>query len=262
MLLAAILQENKVTIEDGVTELPPFAQTTGLAQGDNLSPLLFSVLLKDLPGLIRGPRELVKVLMYADDLVVYGESRFQVQQAIARLNSAIPSLGLTINEAKTEAIKFRRGGRLAARDTLFLAGEPVRYVEHFQYLGIIVTPSARSFTAHVNEKCRKAVSSFSAIHKPHLLSLKAALRLFDMKIAPIASYGIELIWEDLTVGNLESYNRLKASFLKRALVLHRCAAKQIGLPTRGYAPVHRGVAKAVQFAKDRRIHGVHTSMGD
>lgn len=41
-LLAVILQLNRIIINDGVAELPSLIQRTGLAQGDNLSPLLFS----------------------------------------------------------------------------------------------------------------------------------------------------------------------------------------------------------------------------
>ena len=43
-LLAAILQENSISIQDGVAELRRFTQTTGLSQGDNnLSPQVFSI---------------------------------------------------------------------------------------------------------------------------------------------------------------------------------------------------------------------------
>lgn len=39
--LATVLYENRITIDDGQAELPPVTQTTGLAQGDDLYPLLF-----------------------------------------------------------------------------------------------------------------------------------------------------------------------------------------------------------------------------
>lgn len=55
------MQKNKITIADGITELLTFAQTTDLAQGDNLSPLLFSILLKDLPDKIKWAIDLVEV---------------------------------------------------------------------------------------------------------------------------------------------------------------------------------------------------------
>ena len=226
-LLVSILQENKISIDDGVAELPPFSQTTGVAQGDNLSPLLFSVLLKDLPLRTRGQRDLVKVILYADDLVIYGSSRFQIQQALARLFAISTELGLTVNQAKTVAMKFRRGGRIAAQDTLHIATTPLAYVKKFPYLGLLLTPNGHSFLSHVAERCRKALIAVSTFRNPQLLSIPTALRLFDLKIAPIAAYGIALIWSDLTPTSLEQLNRLKASFLKRVLGLHRTARNRL-----------------------------------
>ena len=226
-LLVAILQENNICIDDGVAELPPFTQTTGVAQGDNLSPLLFSVLLKDLPSRVRGPRELVKVILYADDLVVYGLNRFQVQQTLARLHTTATELGLTVNQTKTVAMKFRRGGRIAAGDELRLAGSPLAYVSKFPYLGLLLSPNGRSFRAHVTERCRMALTAVSTIRKPQLLSVPTALRLFDLKVAPMAAYGAATIWDDLTPACLEQLNRVKATYLKRVLGLHRVARNRL-----------------------------------
>ena len=226
-LLTAILQSNNIRIDDGVAELPPFSQTTGVAQGDNLSPLLFSVLLKDLPTRIRGQRDLVKVILYADDLVIYGGSRFQIQQALARLHTASIDLGLTINKEKTVAMKFRRGGRAAADDNLRLEGSSLVYVNKFSYLGLLLSPNGHSFRRHISERCRKALIAISTINKPQLLSVETAIRLFDLKIAPIASYGVSIIWNDLTAACFEDLNRLKAAYLKRVLGLHRTARNRL-----------------------------------
>lgn len=156
-LHSSILKENKIIIDDGIVEHPAIHQTTELAQGDNLSPLLFSILLKALPKRIKGARNMVNVLLYADGLVVYGTSRFHVQQALARLHQAVNNLVLSINLGKTEAMKFRRGGRVSERDTLHLPGSPLAYVNRFTYLGLTVSVNGRSFTAHVAEICRKAL---------------------------------------------------------------------------------------------------------
>lgn len=67
-------------LQDSVANLPPFVQATG--KGDNLSPLIFSVLLKDLPRRMRRQKDLVKVLWYVNDLIIYGGNRFHVQQAL------------------------------------------------------------------------------------------------------------------------------------------------------------------------------------
>ena len=52
-LISDILQANTISIDDGVTVRSGIEQTTGFAQGDNLSPLLLSVLISDLPSRIR-----------------------------------------------------------------------------------------------------------------------------------------------------------------------------------------------------------------
>lgn len=45
-LLAAILQENKIIIDDEAAEPPSLTQTIGLAQRTTVSPPLLSILLK------------------------------------------------------------------------------------------------------------------------------------------------------------------------------------------------------------------------
>lgn len=69
-----------------MAELPPFTQTTGLAQGNNRNPLSFAILLKDQ---IRVLTKFVEVMLYADDLVVYESNRFQMPKALARLHEVI-----------------------------------------------------------------------------------------------------------------------------------------------------------------------------
>jgi hypothetical protein len=192
-----------------------------------LSPLLFSVLLKDLPKQICGPRNLVKVLLYADDLVIYGRSRFQIQQALARLDAAVKDLGLTINLRKTEALKFRRGGRVARNDSLHLGSFPLAYVNRFPYLGITLPFNGTGFSWHVLERCRKALLATASIRNPQRLSLATAIRLFDLKIAPVAAYGVDLLWSHLTARNLEQLNRVKAAFLKRTMGLHTSARNRL-----------------------------------
>ena len=223
LLIKALLQENSVRIDDGVSLLTPFSQTTGVAQGDNLSPLLFSVLLNDLPSRVQGPGGHVRTLLYADDLVIFGGSRFHVQQALARLSVYVQETGLKINMDKTEFMKFRRGGRLAASDTLHIGGTTLRCVKTFRYLGVTLPTNGRSFTEHINDKVRRALVASVGIRTPSRMSLRTALALFEIKVAPAASYGIQVTWEHLSSAQLEKLDRIKPAFLKRALGLH-CSA--------------------------------------
>ena len=65
------------------------------------------------------------------------------------------------------------------------------------------------------------------IQKPQTLSLKTALQLFDLNITPVASYGIELVWDELSVDSLDKLNQVKATFLKRTLGLRRTAKNRL-----------------------------------
>lgn len=191
-LLKDILQSNPVTIDDNVVLREGLHQTNGFAQGDNLSPLLFSLLIADLLVRIRARHPFVNVTLYADDLVIFSTSRFDVQQALATLNARVLEIGLEINMRETEAMKFRRGGnKLAESDTLRIGGQDIKYVNQFTYLGFTLTTTGQSFAAHVQGRCRKALVMGNTINKPRELSLTTALALFDIgTVGPTASYGI------------------------------------------------------------------------
>lgn len=115
-------------MEDKVSELPAFSQTTSVTWVNTLSSLLSTVRFKDVSDQLRGRKNMVKVLCYADDLVIYGSSRFHVQQVLIRLHSGL---------IKAEAMKFRTRGRFAVcflSMHLYLSDRPLPYVNRFTYL--------------------------------------------------------------------------------------------------------------------------------
>ena len=226
-LIVAMLKEGKIALEDGVSELPPFPQTTGVAQGDNLSPLLFSVLLGDLPSTLKARHELVEVIMYADDLVLLSRSRRHLKESIGTLEQISQANGLSINVGKTKVMKFGSGGPSAAGDTFWVCGQRVEKVKRFCYLGLELATRGVSSSRHISERTAKARLAFRAIPAPQRLSLRTAVALFNIKIAPIATYGIQVIWPHLKRQQLEALDRLKAAYLKRVLGVHRSARNRL-----------------------------------
>lgn len=115
-LLLTILQKNRITIDDKVAEL---SETTGLVREDNWSPLLFSILPECFSDQVEASRKCVEVVLYANNLVICGPSRFQVQQVLTRFDAAVTDLGLIVSlrRNKTESMQFRKGGRIAATHT-------------------------------------------------------------------------------------------------------------------------------------------------
>jgi len=215
-LLKGILQEDEVVVFNGIRELDPLTQTTGVAQGDCLSSLLFVLLLAELPREIAKEVRSVQVLLYADDLVIYGERRIAVQMAVNALEKFCQGKGLHINEEKTVAMKFRGGGRLSKCDKMWVKGVEIPFENEVTYLGIKLR-SCGSYEGHIRERVRKAKVAIARVRKPQMLGMGTALRVFGLCIAPVVSYGIPVIWEKLNEKHLAALESVKASFLKRSL---------------------------------------------
>lgn len=217
ILIGDILQRNTLTMDDGVAEIVGLEQTNGYSQGDNLSPLLFILLLADLPSCIQMKHSDVRVLLYADDLAIYSRSHRQMQKSLNTLSAYVDEIGMEINADKTKATKFRGGGFIPESDKLYLNGTTVEYVNNFTYLGLVLSTSGNSFTKHIEERAQKSAVASYSVSDPRKLSVKTALMLFDLKIAPVASYGVPLVWDKLTTANLSELERVKTSYLKRMI---------------------------------------------
>ena len=83
----------------------------GLAQGECLSPLLYSIFTHDLPAVIECEGG-VKTLLYADDLAICARDLVHLQEAMNRLHTYCTDNKLAVNVGKTKTVKFRRGGPL------------------------------------------------------------------------------------------------------------------------------------------------------
>jgi hypothetical protein len=127
----------------------------------------------------------------------------------------------------TKFMKFRNGGRVRNTDQFSLNGHPIDMVKTFKYLGLTLTPTARSFTAHIIDRSQKAITATFQIPNLRALSLSTALKLFRLKISPIAAYGIDLIWHHLTITQLQLLDRIKPAFLKRVLGVSKYARNRI-----------------------------------
>lgn len=158
--------------------------------------------------------------MYADDLAISADDLPTLQLSLDTLHTWCTEKCVTVNVAKTNFMIFRNGGRIPS-ETLNYEGEKIGYVSHFKQLGIILQSKANSFHLHVESRRTSAIAAIAGITNINLLSIDTALKLFDLKVAPIASYGIELTWPILKTGHLERLESVKAAFLKRVLCLYK-----------------------------------------
>lgn len=135
-LLTAMLQANRVFIDDGLKLLEDITQTSGYPQGDNISPLLYITLTSDLPELLKGEFPEVRILMYADDIVIYSRCRRDLRKALDFIGEYCESNGLAMNERKTKAMKIQRGRKITQAETFRIGNDKIEYVQSYPYLGI------------------------------------------------------------------------------------------------------------------------------
>ena len=211
-----LLTNNWVEISDGIDKSNPIQQTVGVLQGDPLSPLLFIVATADIVKAIT-PNN-VNLLMYADDMVLTSSSESDLQMAFNQLVNWAKENELKLNEEKTVTLTFRRGGK---RSNFYVDGKRLNSVSNFTYLGITSQTRGSIFTMHINERVNAAIRAISDIYAIRKLSLETALKLFELKIDPVATYGLENVWEYLKKGDLAKIEKLKATYLKRVLCLSK-----------------------------------------
>ena len=225
LLLENILSFNWLRVNDKVGFSRPITQTNGVLQGDPLSPMLFNLLTHDVIREVAG--EQITMLLYADDMVMLTRSKQALQEGLTKLHKWSHKNDLEINAGKTKIMKFRRGGNISKSDNFTCGSEKLDLVNAYKYLGLTLQVTGKAFTKHIEERCTAATKAIFDIKKLEKISLRTALRLFHIKIAPIASYAIAEIWLHLSLANLRRLDSVKVAYLRRALRLPRTAPSRL-----------------------------------
>lgn len=228
-LLRNILAPNKITIDDGVQRSSSITQSKGLAQGDCLSPTLFIMYTADLAEKLQLNSPLGDKLFYADDLGIYSPDLKDIQLALDILDTWCRENKIEVNLRKTKIMKFRKGGRLSALDkSVTYRGMKVDYVNSYEYLGITFQTKL-AFTEHITKKLLSAASATGSLVRLRRVSLETARLIFNAKISSKAEYGLRVISPHLTLTNLLQLDRIKTTFYKRALCLHKNSSNRVTL---------------------------------
>ena len=150
-------------------------------------------------------------------MVVGSHEIEELQKGINALETWAENNGLQINAEKTVHMVFRKGGRLSAKEKIFLKQEPLQTTNSFKYLGLTVQTTTLSYRIHTTQRATAATKAIYDISTITKLSLKTAMALYEAKIVPILTYGIEITWEKLSYSDLLRMENVKARFLKAAL---------------------------------------------
>ena len=186
-----------------------FQSYCGVRQGDNLSPVLFSLFLNDLEDYLNAHHckgisvdytdEVISVylkmliLLYADDTVIFGTDPHSFQDNLNIFYEYCQLWKLNINYNKT---KIMISGIRNTNNLHFtIGGHDISICSEFKYRGVIFSKS-RSFFKTIKHNVEKAKKAMHLLYKRiNNLQIPTDLQiqLFNHTILPILLYGCE-IW--------------------------------------------------------------------
>jgi hypothetical protein len=237
-----------------------FQSIIGVKQGCPLSPLLFGLFLDDFEQHVQ--RTLgaataclpvlagrnIPPLLFADDMLLISTSPAGLRAQLLALQSYCDSKKLTVNAAKTQVMIMRpgggSGGRLAADEVFSYAGKPLEVVKATKYLGLTFAQLSKrhGFACCAEELARAGRRALFAMRRRAWEMGAGAtehqLRLFDIFVQPVLSYGCEVWGVDL-LGQLDcAPERVHRWFCRRLLGLPQGASSAVALAELGRWPLH------------------------
>ena len=212
--------ESCVFTSDGITEL--FSISSGILQGDTLAPLLFIIVLDYVlrtsvdsitdKGLqiecrksSRHPSKHVTDVDFADDLALVSDNLKNAQALLASLESAANSVGLYLNDDKTEYIAITENEDVSGIQSS--SGRFLKRVDDFKYLGSFIMDSTKDFNTRKG-MAWSACNKLSKIWESDLPN-KIKIDVFQATVEPVLLYG-----SDTWTLSERLHNRLDGTYTK------------------------------------------------
>ena len=136
----------------------------------------------------------IHALLYADDLIIFANSKEELQMKIDKLSDFCSKWELMVGLPKTKVMIFGGGYNVTKKNSFYFRGSCVEVVKYYTYLGVTFKHNLL-FDKHVQmDKDAATKAEFGVISK--LSDFKnydvtLALKLFDTLVSPIMEYGIE-----------------------------------------------------------------------
>ena len=180
--------ETVVRCAVGTTE--SFKVKVGLHQGSALSPFLFAVIMDRLTDEVR--REPPWTMLFADDIVIFEETREEVEQRLESWKCALERRGMKVSRSKTEYLCINEGND---DETVKMEDKKVPKVKEFKYLG-----SAMQESGVCERKAKKRVQAgwngwrrVSGVICDKRLPARVKGKLYSSVVRSAMVYGLETV---------------------------------------------------------------------
>lgn len=221
-ILQAMYECSVSRVWDGNTYSSFFPVDSGVKQGCILSPMLFSLYLNDLhdilPGGLYVANTNIKILLYADDIVILSNTPQGLQEMIDVLCDYCLMWSLKVNLAKSKIVVFRKGPRISRDLNWHFDNQDIEIVNNYKYLGVDLSYNL-SFNKHIKNKLSASKIAINSTWSKYLsnkeISRKSKLKIFDACSKSIMLYAAQ-VWGYKRNDDMEKLFRF---FIKRVLFL-------------------------------------------
>jgi hypothetical protein len=207
--LSSMYVGEKISITTSCGTSEPFDVNHGLKEGSVLSPILFILMMSDLPTKFQAvvaaeeanqtkpPRVngiLVPVLSYANDNVLLNCLLAGLRRYVAIFEEYCHSMILQVNPPKTELIYFQQRSRKRTTTTsITVCSTEVKCTSSAKYLGVTI-PCGRRHYENVKETKLKSMSAavgcLKMVAKVGIKDLGLALKFYKAFISSVIKYAL------------------------------------------------------------------------
>ena len=135
-------------------------------------------------------------LLFADDMVIFSNTRKGLQYGLDALNEYCIYWGLTVNVQKTNCVAFKKGGKISKLDQWMYGEEILKTSDKFKYLGFVFGSSGKFAKGidNIQNQSYKALFSLKSVQSEYPeVAVETQLQLFNTMVLPIINYGSE-VW--------------------------------------------------------------------
>ena len=244
--LRSYLTDRRQTVRSCGSESYSFPTPSGVPQGSNLGPLLFTIFINDLPTCLRSSR----LLKYADDAKLFlavasREDTIMLQSDLDRFHAWSMRNGLSINFEKSKLITFSRGTRIFEVN-YSIDSKILDRVQTIRDLGVIYD-SALSFDQQTESVVTKCLKILGFIRNVTLdfRNVSTLVYLYKSLLLPILTYSSS-VWFPQTATDFDQLISIEHKFL-------RFASRKTQKPMHYFDHEYTEIRKALGITELRKL---------